>query len=262
MGFTILELWAACYKITKSPLVCSMPQWKFNYFFLFDFGYVNEYKHALSLLVLSTFHIQTQLATWPYTVKLLSMRCILSLSLFSLVSIARCLTLAPDVLTDQISSSNNPGASSHEYDPPSQGLSHVAGANNDICMPGGAVTGNAVERRHLIARGKVCQPPKQGKKPAGAQLPPTPSRSPSKLNVDLPGHLDNLPLSYPLLHLEPNELNLDEEICPPNMAGERRYAYCDTGLSLDRIIHDRFEPRSWDLLRCEDCTSSVIDILS
>lgn len=197
---------------------------------------------------------------WPYSVKLLPMRCILSLSLFSLVFIARCLTLAPDVLTDQISSSKNPGSSSHEYDPPGQGLSDIADTNNDGCMPNRAATGNAAERRNLIARGKVCQPPEQEKKPAGAQLAP-PSRSPSKLNPDLPGHLDNLPQSYPLLHLKPNELNLDDEICPPNIAGERRYAYCDTGLTLDRIIHDRFEPRSWDLFRCEDCTS-VIDKLS
>lgn len=219
------------------------------------FGYVHEYKYALSLLVLSSYYTQAQLLAF---VKLLPMRCILGLSLFLLVSIARCLTLAPEVLTDQISSSNNPGSSSHGYDLPGQGLSDIADANNDGCMTDGASTGKAAERRNLIARGKICRPPEE-KKPAGAQLTPPPSKSPSKFNPDLPGHLDNLPESYPLLHLEPNELNLDEEICPPNIAGQRRYAFCDTGLSLDRIIHDTFEPRSWDLLRCEDCMSFVID---
>lgn len=202
-------------------------------------------------------------ATDLTTVKPLPMRCILSLSLFSLVSIARCLTLAPDVLTtNQISSSNNPGSSSHEYDFPDQGLSEIADASNDGCPPDGAATGKAAERRNLITRGKVCRPSDQEKRPAGAPLNPPPSRLPSRINPNFPGHLDNLPESYPLLHLKPNELNLDEEICPPNMAGDRRYAYCDTGLTLDRIIHDTLEPRSWDLLRCEDCTSSVIDILS
>ncbi len=189
------------------------------------------------------------------------MRRILSLSLFSLVSIARCLTLGPDVLTNQISSSNNPGSSSHEYDLPAQGLSAIADASNDGCTPDGAATGKAAERRNLIARDKICRPMEQEKRPAGTPFP-SPSRPPSKFNPDLPGHLDNLPESYPLLHLKPNELNLDDEICPPSIAGQRRYAYCDTGLNLDRIIHDTLEPRSWDLFRCEDCTSSVIDILS
>lgn len=219
---------------------------------------MNINTHPLSL---SYQLITLKRSCWPYSAKLLPMRCILSLSLFSLVFIARCLTLAPDVLTDQISSSNNPRSSSYEYDLPDQELSDIADANNDGCMPDGAATGNAAERRNLIARGEVCRSSEQGNKPASGQLTPPPSRPPSKINPDFPGHLDNLPESYPLLHLKPNELNLDEEICPPNIAGQRRYAYCDTGLTLDRMIHDTFEPRSWDLLRCEDCTSAVINRL-
>lgn len=172
------------------------------------------------------------------------MRSILSLSLCSLVHIARCLTLSPDVLTNQISSSNNPGSSSPEYGLLGQGLSEIADASNDGCTPDGAATGKAAERRNLIVRGEVCRPSEQIKRPG----------TPSKINPDLPGHLDNLPLSYPLLHLKPNELNLDEEICPPSMVGPRTYAYCDTGFTIDRIPHDTLEPRSWDLLRCEDCT--------
>lgn len=222
---------------------------------------MNMYKQALSLLC-SLINLSHSNAAAGLTLSMpLPMRCILSLSLFSLVSIARCLTLAPDVLTNQISSSNNPGSSSPEYDLPGQGLSEIADASNDGCTPGGAATGKAAERRNLMARGKVCLPLEQEKRPAGTPFPPS-SRPPSKFNPDLPGHLDNLPESYPLLHLKPNELNLDEEICPPSIAGQRKYAYCDTGLSLDRIIHDKFEPKSWDLLRCEDCTSFVIDILS
>lgn len=190
------------------------------------------------------------------------MRCILSLSLFSLVSIARCLTLAPDVLTNQISSSNNPGSLSHEYDFPDQGLSEIADASNDGCTPDGAATGKASERRNLMLRSKVCRPSDQEKKPTGVPFNQPPRRPPSKIHPDFPGHLDNLPESYPLLHPKPNEMNLDGEFCPPSMTGDRIYAYCETGLSLDRIPHDMLEPRSWDLLRCEDCTSPVNDILS
>lgn len=186
------------------------------------------------------------------------MRSILSLCFFSFVSIATCLTLGPDVLlTDQVSPSNNLGSSSHEYDPPGQGLSDIADANNDACNSDAGATGNAVGRRDLVAGGKVCVPPVQQKEPAGVRTSP-PSRQPSKINPDVPGHLDNLPNSYPLLHLKPNELNLDEDFCPPSMTTERNYAYCDSGLTIDRIVHDNFEPRSWDLLRCEDCTSFVI----
>lgn len=177
------------------------------------------------------------------------MRCILSLSLFSLVLIARCLTLDPDVLTNQISSSNNPGSSSPEYGLLGQGISEIADASNDGCTPDGAATGKA-------AKGEACRPSEHKKGPR------PPSRPPSKINPDLPGHLDNLPESYPLLHLKPNELNLDEEICPPSMVGSRIYAYCDSGLTIDRIPHDTLEPRSYDLLRCEDCTSTVSNILS
>lgn len=202
-----------------------------------------------------------QLATserscWPYSVKPLPMRSILSLSLCSLVLIARCLTFSPDVLTNQISSSNKPGSSSPEYGLLSQVLPEIADASNDGCTPDGAATGKVAERRNLMVRGEVCRPSEQIKRPE------PPSWPPSKINPDLPGHLDNLPESYPLLHLKPNELNLDEEICPPSMVGQRFYAYCDSGLTIDRILHDKLEPRSWDLRRCEDCTFFVSSILS
>lgn len=191
------------------------------------------------------------------------MRSILSLCFFSFVSIATCLTLAPEaLLTDQISPSNNLGSSSHEYDPPGQMLFDIADANNDEeCTPDAGATGNAVQRRNLVGGNKVCVPPvQQQKQPAGVQrAPPSPpSRQPSKINPDFPGHLDNLPESYPLLHLKPNELNLDDEFCPPTMNDGRIYAYCDSGLTIDRTLYDRFEPRSWDLKRCEDCTFFAI----
>lgn len=191
------------------------------------------------------------------------MRSTLSLYFFSFAFIATCLTLAPDVLlTDQVSSSNNLGPSSHEYDLSDQGLSDIADANNDACTSDAGATGKSVVgRRNLVGRGTICVPPVQQNKPTRVQPAPPPSprpKQPSKINPDLPGHLDNLPESYPLLHLGPNELNLDEEICSPTLTAERRYAYCDSGFTLDRIIHDQFEPRSWDLLRCQDCTCFVI----
>lgn len=226
---------------------------KFQVLFLLDFGYVHQYKHE----ALSPRLIILKCSYWSYTVNLLPMRSILSLLFFSFVSIAICLTLAPEgLLTDQVSPSNNLELSSGEYDLSGQVLSDNPDANNDACTSDAGATGNAAERRNLVARGKVCVPPVQRKNPAGVQ--PTSSKQPSKINPDLPGHLDNLPESYPLLHLKPTELNLDEEFCPPTMASERIYAYCDSGLTLDRIIHDTFEPRSWDLLRCEDCKSFVI----
>lgn len=223
--------------------------------------YVPKYdKYAPSILRLI---ICTQIQLLGLTlVKPSPMRSILSLYFFSFVFIATCLTLGPDVLlTDQVSPSNNLGSSSHEYDLSGQGLSDMADANNDACTSDAGATGNVVERRNLVGRGKICVPPVQQNKPANVQPAPPPSprpQQPSKINPDLPGHLDNLPESYPLLHLKPNELNLDEEICSPTMTAERRYAYCDSGFILDRIIRDRSEPRSWDLLRCQDCTCFVI----